>query len=44
VRVSTGLGFHAGPAFASVGCPLNNNKVTAVFTMGLRISETQLRW
>jgi len=44
VRVSTGLGFHAGPAFASVGFPLNTNKVTAVFTMGLRISETQLRW
>jgi hypothetical protein len=43
-RVSTGLGFYAGPAFATIGFPLNTNKVTAVFTMGLRVSETKLRW
>jgi hypothetical protein len=44
VRVSTGLGFYAGPAFATIGFPLNTDNVTAVFTMGLRISETKLRW
>lgn len=43
-RVSTGLGFYAGPAFATIGFPLNTNHVTAVFTMGLRVSETKLRW
>jgi hypothetical protein len=43
-RVSTGLGFYAGPAFATIGFPLNTSNVTAVFTMGLRISETKLRW
>jgi hypothetical protein len=43
-RVSTGLGFYAGPAFATIGFPLNTDRVTAVFTMGLRISETKLRW
>ena len=43
-RVSTGLGFYAGPAFASIGFPLNTSHVTAVFTMGLRVSETKLRW
>jgi hypothetical protein len=44
IRVSTGLGFHAGPAFASIGFPLNTNHLTAVFTMGLRVSETKLKW
>lgn len=44
VRVSTGIGFHAGPAFAAVGFPLNTDNLTAVFTMGLRFSETRLRW
>jgi outer membrane translocation and assembly module TamA len=43
-RVSTGLGFYAGPVFATIGFPLNTDKVSAVFTMGLRISETKLRW
>jgi len=43
-RVSTGLGFYAGPAFATIGFPLNTSNVTAIFTMGLRISETKLRW
>jgi hypothetical protein len=44
VRVSTGIGFHAGPAFASVGFPLNTHTFGAVFTMGLRISEGKIRW
>jgi hypothetical protein len=43
-RTSTGITFHAGPAFASVGFPLNTDDLTAVFTMGLRLSETKLRW
>jgi Omp85 superfamily domain len=43
-RVSTGIGFHAGPAFASVGFPLNTDNLTAVFTMGLRFSESMFRW
>ena len=43
-RVSTGLSFHAGPAFASVGFPLNTDNLTAVFSMGVRIGETNLRW
>ena len=43
-RVSTGLSFHAGPAFATVGFPLNTDNLTAVFSMGLRIGETKLRW
>jgi hypothetical protein len=43
-RVSTGLSFHAGPAFASVGFPLNTDNLTAVFSMGVRIGETKLRW
>ena len=44
LRVSTGIGFHAGPAFATVGFPLNTDNLSAVFTMGLRLSETKLRW
>jgi hypothetical protein len=36
-RVSTGIGLHAGPAFVSVGFPLNTENLTAVFTMGLRL-------
>jgi len=43
-RVSTGLSFHAGPAFASVGFPLNTDNLTAVFSLGVRIGETNLRW
>ena len=30
VRVSTGFGFHAGPAFLAVGFPLNTDDLTAV--------------
>jgi hypothetical protein len=43
-RDSTGIGFHAGPAFASVGFPLNTDNLTAVFTMGVRFSESMFRW
>ena len=44
VRVSTGFGLHAGPAFFTVGFPLNTDNLTAVFTMGLRIPGTGIRW
>jgi len=44
VRVSTGLTFRAGPAFATVGFPLNTDNVTAIFSLGLRLPETKLRW
>ena len=37
VRVSTGLGLHAGPAFVTVGFPLNADNLSAVFSMGLRL-------
>jgi hypothetical protein len=38
VRVSTGLGFHAGPAFLTIGFPLNTDQVRAVVALGLRLS------
>jgi hypothetical protein len=44
VRVSTGLGFYAGPAFFVVGFPLNTDDLRAVFTMGLRIPGVRIRW
>jgi hypothetical protein len=44
VRVSSGIGFHAGPAFASVGFPLNTDNFGAVFTMGIRFAEGKNRW
>ncbi len=34
VRVSTGFGFHAGPAFLVVGFPLNTDNLTAVACHG----------
>ena len=37
IRVSTGIGLHAGPAFVSVGFPLNTDNLRAVFTIGLRV-------
>ena len=36
VRVSSGLGIHAGPFFMLVGFPLNTDDVRAVFMTGLR--------
>jgi hypothetical protein len=36
-RVSTGVGFHPGPMFFTVGVPLNADELRAVFTMGFRL-------
>jgi hypothetical protein len=44
VRVSTGFGFHAGPAFFVLGFPLNTDNVRAVFTMGLRVKGIGISW
>ncbi len=44
VRVSTGFGFHAGPAFLVVGIPLNTDNLTAVLALGLRIPGVGPRW
>jgi surface antigen Omp85-like protein len=44
VRVSTGFGFHAGPAFLTVGFPLNTDNLTAILSMGLRITGIGPRW
>jgi hypothetical protein len=44
LRVSTGFGFHAGPAFLMVGFPLNTDNLTAVVAVGLRIPGTAVRW
>jgi hypothetical protein len=44
VRVSTGFGFHAGPAFLVVGFPLNTDNLTAVVTLGLRTPGIGIRW
>jgi hypothetical protein len=44
VRVSTGFGFHGGPAFLAVGFPLNTDNVKAIVTIGLRISGIGTRW
>ncbi|HET9371075.1 MAG TPA: BamA/TamA family outer membrane protein [Vicinamibacterales bacterium] len=34
VRVSTGVSFHPGPVFFTLGVPLNTDDLRAVFTMG----------
>lgn len=39
VRVSSGLGFHAGPAFLTVGVPLNTDELRAVVSLGLRFNR-----
>jgi Omp85 superfamily domain len=44
VRVSTGLGFHGGPVFLTVGFPLNTDNLTAVVALGLRIQGLGVRW
>jgi hypothetical protein len=36
LRVSAGLEFHAGPAFLTVGIPLNTDNLRAVVALGLR--------
>ena len=43
-EISTGVGFHAGPAFFVVGFPLNTDNLSAVFTMGLKIPGVGIRW
>jgi hypothetical protein len=43
-RVSTGLTLRAGPTFATIGFPLNTDNVGAIFMMGIRVTETALRW
>lgn len=43
-RVSSGFGLHAGPAFVEVGFPLNTENVTAMVSLGLRVSGVGLRW
>ena len=44
VRVSTGLGLHAGPAFLVVGFPLNTDNLRAVVMLGLRIPGAGIKW
>jgi len=44
VRVSTGFGFHAGPAFLTVGFPLNTDSVTAIVALGLRVPGVGVQW
>jgi hypothetical protein len=44
VRVSTGFGFHGGPAFLVVGFPLNTDNLTAIVALGLRIPGVGPRW
>jgi hypothetical protein len=44
IRVSTGVGFYAGPAFFVVGFPLNTDDLRAIFTMGLRIPGVRIQW
>jgi len=43
-RVSTGFGFHAGPAYFVVGIPLNTDNLTAIVALGLRIPGVGIRW
>ena len=43
-RVSSGFGFHAGPAFLTVGFPLNTDNVTAMVALGLRIQGAGIQW
>ena len=42
-RVATGLGFHPGPVFFDVGFPLNTDNMSAVFTMGIRVSSVRIQ-
>jgi hypothetical protein len=43
-RVSSGVGFHGGPAFLVVGFPLNTDNVTATVALGLRVQGIGIRW
>jgi hypothetical protein len=44
VRVSSGFDLRAGPAFLTIGFPLNADEVTAVVAVGLRIPAVGFRW
>ena len=44
VRFSAGLGFQGGPAFLTVGFPLNTDTTRAVVTVGLRVPGMGIRW
>ena len=44
VRVSAGIGFHGGPAFLTLGFPLNADTTRAVVAVGLRIPGMGIRW
>jgi Omp85 superfamily domain len=44
IRASAGFGLHAGPAFLTVGFPLNTENLTTILTMGLRIPGIGIRW
>ena len=43
IRVSSGLAFQAGPAFFTVGFPLNTDNLTAAVTLGLRVSGFRIQ-
>jgi hypothetical protein len=43
VRVATGIGFHPGPFFMTVGFPLNTDDLRAVFTTGVRFGGIGFR-
>lgn len=43
VRVSTGVGFHPGPVFFTVGVPLNTDEMRAVFAMGFHVKGWDAR-
>jgi len=42
IRVATGLTFSRGPAFVTLGFPVNTEEFGAVFTMGVRLSRAAL--
>ena len=44
VRASAGFSLRAGPAFLTLGFPLNTDNLTTIFTMGLRTSGAGIRW
>jgi hypothetical protein len=44
VRVSAGFGFHGGPAFLTVGFPLNTDNMTAILSVGLRVPGIGIQW
>lgn len=43
LRFSTGVSFNPGPAFFTLGFPLNTDEFRAVFTMGIRFPQVGFR-